>query len=345
MKVLVHEWVTGGGLAGTTLPASWAAEGRTMRRSIARDFRSVAGVEAITTLDPRFAGDEPAGATVSVGPGEEEAVLTRLAGLCDYTVLIAPETGGILEGRTRLIARAGGTALGSTPEAVALSADKRKLARHLEGRGIRTPRTEALAAGSVPPADFPFPAVVKPADGAGALHTYLCPGPIDLPTGPDLPPELVIQPYCPGTPMSATFLLGPAGSVALVGVGWQRIEVREGVFQYRGGRLPAPAALARGEPLAAVRSVEGLRGVVGVDFVRDERTGTTTVIEINPRPTTSYVGLCRLLPPGALARAWLDVFAGRASGNGLRGMIEPRAGNGLIFSADGTVASGSGACA
>ena len=32
--VLVHEWVTGGGLAGMPLPASWVREGGAMRRAI-----------------------------------------------------------------------------------------------------------------------------------------------------------------------------------------------------------------------------------------------------------------------------------------------------------------------
>jgi hypothetical protein len=31
-------------------------------------------------------------------------------------------------------------------------------------------------------------------------------------------------------------------------------------------------------------------------------------VEINPRPTTSCVGLTRLLPAGRLARAWLEAF-------------------------------------
>ena len=32
LVVLVHEWVTGGGLAGKPLPASWEREGSAMRR-------------------------------------------------------------------------------------------------------------------------------------------------------------------------------------------------------------------------------------------------------------------------------------------------------------------------
>ena len=90
--------------------------------------------------------------------------------------------------------------------------------------------------------------------------------------------------------------------------------------------MPAPASYATGAPLEAVRSVAGLRGFVGVDFVRDETTGETTVIEINPRPTTSYVGLARLCPAGAIAGAWLDLFLGRVPADDLRGMIGHGAG-------------------
>jgi hypothetical protein len=43
-----------------------------------------------------------------------------------------------------------------------------------------------------------------------------------------------------------------------------------------------------------------------VDFLRAEGCHAAVVLEINPRPTTSVVGLCRLLPPGRLARAWLS---------------------------------------
>ena len=49
------------------------------------------------------------------------------------------------------------------------------------------------------------------------------------------------------------------------------------------------------------------------------------MIEINPRPTTSYVGLVRLLPPGTIARAWLDLFSG---GNGRRPSWYDRPGSG-----------------
>src|SRR4051794_3302211 len=70
--VLVHEWVTGGGLAGSALPASWAAEGRAMRLAIARDFAGVPGVDVVMTRDARLPPDTGPWKVVAIGPGGEE---------------------------------------------------------------------------------------------------------------------------------------------------------------------------------------------------------------------------------------------------------------------------------
>jgi hypothetical protein len=56
---------------------------------------------------------------------------------------------------------------------------------------------------------------------------------------------------------------------------------------------------------AALACVPGLAGFVGVDFLWEPERQSATVLEINPRVTTSHVGLAHLLPPGRLARAWL----------------------------------------
>ena len=82
------------------------------------------------------------------------------------------------------------------------------------------------------------------------------------------------------------------------------METRDGQVVYRGGVIPVALGLDDPTPRRAVGAVPGL-GFVGVDFIWNEATGRATVLEINPRPTTSYVALARLLPSGSLARAWL----------------------------------------
>jgi predicted ATP-grasp superfamily ATP-dependent carboligase len=86
----------------------------------------------------------------------------------------------------------------------------------------------------------------------------------------------------------------------------------DGRFQYRGGQVPiAPELVHRAQALAerAVRTVEGLRGYVGVDLVLGETADSDAVIEINPRLTTSYVGL-RALAEFNLAEAMLAIATG-----------------------------------
>lgn len=305
VSVLIHEWVTGGGLAGCPLPGSWAAEGAAMRRAIAREFASLPDVHAIVTLDERWAPEQGPWTTVRVGAGEESDVFAALARRADYTLVIAPETGGILADRARILERFSCRSLGATAEAVTLAGDKLRMSRFLAGRGIATPVSCVVSTASLP-SDHPYPAVLKPVDGAGSLDTFLIPSPRDVPDAARAASTALLQPYVRGVPLSASFLAHSEGPPRLIGVGRQNVVVRDGRFCYEGGKLPAPREWLVSDVAHAVASVAGLRGFVGVDFVYDDEARKGTVIEINPRPTTSIVGLLRLLPPGNLARAWRD---------------------------------------
>jgi predicted ATP-grasp superfamily ATP-dependent carboligase len=88
----------------------------------------------------------------------------------------------------------------------------------------------------------------------------------------------------------------------------------DGRFHYGGGRLPlSPELNERATRLArrALETVSGWRGYVGVDLVVGEATdgGQDWVIEINPRLTTSYIGL-RVLAKSNLAEAMLRIAIG-----------------------------------
>lgn len=343
MKILVHEWVTGGGLAGLPLPASLAEEGRAMRRAIADDFQNVEGTDVIMTLDERFAGEENPGRVVLVGKGREEATLSALASQCDDTVLIAPETGGVLADRETLLVRSGGRSLGSSPDAIALCADKRRLAEHLIRRGIRTPKTDCFDPSKGLPGSWDYPVVVKPIDGAGAIDTFLVAGPDRLPFEHPLPREMIVQPYLQGRPMSASFLVGRWGDIHLLGVGQQTIEIREGLIRYQGGRLGTHSGIDVEEPRRAVSTVAGLRGFVGVDFIWNDEAGSAHVIEINPRPTTSYVGLSRYHRPVTVARAWLSVVRGEPSTADVAPLLSQPSPKPVRFLPDGSVIVENGA--
>src|SRR5258705_12737452 len=88
--ILVYEWVTGGGLAGRPLPASWAAEGHAMRRAIAHDFAAMAGVRVVATLDGRFPDEPGPWSIVRIGADQGEAAFARLVAGGHYTPRISP---------------------------------------------------------------------------------------------------------------------------------------------------------------------------------------------------------------------------------------------------------------
>jgi tyramine---L-glutamate ligase len=298
----------------------------------------------IVTLDARFADDPGPWTVERIGPRHHPHRLLELAGKADFTVLIAPETMGFLEDMTRWIQGVGARQLGSSPEAVALAGNKTALAEWLAARGIDTPPCRRVSPFKGLPSDAAYPAVLKRNDGAGTLETFLVEDAETLPPPARAMVGAIMQPYVSGRPMSASYLVDGDGRAWLLGIGEQRIALEDGCFGYRGGGLPSPMRVDESPVRAAAESVPGLQGFVGVDFIWDEGRQHATVLEINPRPTTSFVGLARILPPGRLAAAWIGAFDPDSPGASLLpGLAEQvRAQRPLSFDASGVVDSGGG---
>jgi predicted ATP-grasp superfamily ATP-dependent carboligase len=308
LVVLVHEWVTGGGLAGSSLPYSWEREGSAMRRAVGRDFAAVLSgdIKVIMTMDSRLPEEPGPWRVESIAPGEHRDKIRELSRTADFTVLIAPETSGTLAELTGDLVAAGGRMLGSSAAAVQLTGDKARLAAHLEDLGIDSPPSRTIVPEEGLPELTRFPAVLKPVDGAGSVDTFYLDGPGELCEDALRMPRALLQPFLEGDPLSASFLVSPLGRSWLIAVGRQRMAVCNGRFRYLGGEIPVICPDAVDQARAALARIEGLLGFVGVDFMWNAETGRATILDINPRPTTSVVGLCRLLPEGLLARGWLE---------------------------------------
>ncbi len=301
-----------------------------MRQSVARDFAAV-GVPQIRVVVTLGAGepDDPGPWTVVriPYPGGEDGLID-LARLADYTVLIAPETTGILARLARKLEQAGARSLGCSAEAIELAGDKWRLTQRFRERGIPTPESHLIRAGGAIPSDAPFPAVLKPIDGAGSVDTYFLSEPGCLKDLRGVNFDAVLQPFCTGVPMSASFLVPGEGTPRLIATGRQRMKVEDGRFQYLGGVIPSSCPAALPVLHSALSVVPGLAGFVGVDFVWDAERRSATVLEINPRVTTSHVGLTRHLAPGRLARAWLAVCKVQGYEHERQASLADEAGNG-----------------
>ncbi len=299
MRAFVYEYFC----AGRPGSAAIRAEGRAMLSAVLEDLGRVPGVEVVTL---------PA-----VAPDAEERAFRALARAAHWSLVIAPECDGLLAERCRWVEEEGGRLLGPSSAAVRLTGDKLELSRHLLARGVPTPPTSPWP-GEPPP--FAFPVVCKPRHGAGSQATFLVRDERELSLcvgrareeGWD--GEMIVQPYTPGRAASVAFLIGPGRRVALPAA--EQILSEDGRFHYEGGRVPLPDDLnRRAQRLAerAVTAVESLCGYVGVDLVLGEAAdgGGDRVIEINPRLTTSYVGL-RALARFNLAEALLAAATGAA---------------------------------
>ncbi len=281
-----------------------------MLSAVLEDLACCPGVQVSTLLDahrtpPRHWAEHII--IQPIQPATEEDAFRSLAGAADWSLVIAPEFDDILAQRSRWVEQAGGRLLGSSLQAIQQTADKLLLSQLWMARGIPTPSPERI-----------YPLICKPRFGAGSQATFLVHDEEELArarnqahaegwTG-----ELMLQRYVPGLAVSVSFLSGEGKRKSLPAVE-QRLS-GDGRFRYVGGRLPLPDSLdRRARRLAerAVECVEGLHGWFGIDLVLgDAEDGSDDVaIEINPRLTTSYLGL-RQLARFNLAEAMLAIATG-----------------------------------
>ncbi len=316
-RVLVYEYTCSGGILAASTDdkaASLMREGWAMLHALTTDLVAIRDVTVQVLADHRgLPGVLPGCESVPVHtPDEERTVLAQLAVRADWTIVIAPEFDGILADRCCLVEAHGGRLLGPSSNLVALLSDKHGTAEYLARHQVPTPPGILWRPGDCPPSR-PCPVVVKPNDGAGAQECYVC---TDWSQFHAVLKEYRrparIEPFAAGFPASVAFLCGPAGNFSLPACA-QRLTTNRQIA-YLGGGLPLSAALdARARRIAAqaINSLTTPCGYIGVDLVLgDDPDGAQDyVIEINPRLTTSYVGL-RAQSLGNLAAALIATAEG-----------------------------------
>jgi predicted ATP-grasp superfamily ATP-dependent carboligase len=297
MRVFVYEYLTAQGIGREPNSRDHAmyTEGRAMRDAVAEDFRRISGAEVVV-----FADDD--------APVEPDDFSDR-ANKADWTLVIAPEAGGVLADLAETVWPLGSRLLGPSAAAIKLTSDKLALAEYWYDRDVPTPATSDRELSK----KEAFPVVWKPQDGCGSAGTFLLTSPQDVARAraqrerQSQSSPMIVQEYVPGRAVSVGFLCGPAGNTPLLPCSQSLSD--DGQLRYLGGEVPLPDDLAaRAVKLGqrAVDCIRGLVGFVGVDLVLGEAANGSGdhAIEINPRLTTSYVGL-RALAESNLAEAML----------------------------------------
>jgi predicted ATP-grasp superfamily ATP-dependent carboligase len=334
VKIFAYEHITGGGCAGAPLPGAMLHEATAMLRALAADLNAIAGPPS-RRAHARATTHRPFSTGVVVTGLFDQRVVPLIAdhgrvhALEEWQVqfdervrgsdavwLIAPEPERILENLSDRVLSAGATLLGSRPQAVRVAASKRSTAWALHAVGI--PALPALGLEELSRSEAAA-WIAKPDDGCGCEDTWLfdrMQGAADWVSLQPDPTRFVLQPYVDGQPLSLS-VLARGGEAWLLSVNRQRIEKCAppprppsrrpgegwGQLHHTGRPLAFRGCLVNAlsdsdgafQRLAqrVVDAIPGLWGYFGIDLILTP-TGPM-VVEVNPRLTTSYVGLSAAL--------------------------------------------------
>lgn len=291
VKLLVFEFVTGGGFAGETIPPSLAREGESMRNALVRELQQLPELHLSIMNDPRF--PHPRGVKLAGIVERADSMWSVYeSALRDVDCVwpIAPETDELMERAVQMARDRGLAVVASDAETLALAGSKIRTVRALERAGVDVVPTYL-------PHETPKAArsrwVVKPDDGCGCdgIRTFATLQ--EAQAFASTQSNAVLQPWIAGDAMSLSLICWP-GSVDVLSVNRQRVEERDGALALTALHVGVMDSTEH-VPLASAitRAMPGLRGYIGVDFI--QTASGPVVLEINPRLTTSYCALNHVL--------------------------------------------------
>jgi predicted ATP-grasp superfamily ATP-dependent carboligase len=270
MLILLAEYASALGLGGTC-----ELEGRAMLSTLARSFQRLGHQVCYPSSGQRIGAGQP---IFIESQRDFEDVLGSLE--ADAGLLIAPDDTQahlleILEGKT--------VNLGCIPQAAELCADKLLCTQRLKEN--RVPVAD-IVAGAEARRMGCSRYVIKPRFGCGSEG-------VSIVSKPRAPQGYIVTRYLEGLHLSASFIAGREGFLPLT-INRQIIKFQDEGMSYQGSqvpyRTPRSGEIWQAAELAAL--VLGLEGYAGIDFVVGD---LPRVVDVNARPTTSIVGIARVM--------------------------------------------------
>ncbi|MFX1468748.1 MAG: ATP-grasp domain-containing protein [Promethearchaeota archaeon] len=317
--IFIFEFVSGGGFSKTYIPSSIFCEGFGMLRSIISDFKAL-DFEIHTILDYRvffLSQFLQADIIKRVDFNEDyNKIFKKFTKKCDYVFIIAPESSNTLYKLTKIVKKYNKIVLSTSITGIKLGSSKIKTFKFFKKNDVCTPKTykipykkNLLDLGFIIQKfrELKSPIVIKPEDGVGAESIYYfekedhilnCFN--NLNSKIDSKRTYILQEFIKGRDLSIS-LIGCPKLLELhpiiLSVNSQNISLKNFESEYYGGYCPLEDSkdiLKRLSFLLKKIQTIKIEGYFGIDFIAKHDL-SFYLIEINPRLTTSYIGLRNII--------------------------------------------------
>jgi len=318
-RIFVFEFVSGGGFNKIEIPPSLFCEGFAMLKSIITDFNEI-GFEVNTLLDYRINWLTQYLKTNYIVQVDKDVYYTKkfeeVLKDCEYCFIIAPEFSNILFNLTKIAKDMNKKILSVDLKGIKLGSSKIKTYEFFKTSNVNTPVT-FLIPKTESNFDFEFifhkfneinkPIIIKPDDGVGAESIYYIEKKDHLIKFSrnwnkylDINRNYIIQEFIRGEDLSLSLIRTRNDRYLLsdeyiLGINAQLININKlkNEWQYLGGYTPIENHKQIKElilPLLKKLDLTAFHGYFGIDFIKSTNNNIH-FIEINPRLTTSYVGI------------------------------------------------------
>jgi len=221
-KVLIFEYITGGGFNKQALPNSLVQEGELMLRALLACFAALQNIQIQIMVDSRLAHRLNADNIdiVLISPEQDSHEhFARLIQQADAIWPIAPEFDGILQSLCEQVEAFGKLLLNASSAAVALTGNKYLTYQRLLQYHIPTVPTELFENAHCQPGEW----IIKPIDGAGCSDSFLISHPLYFDRALQNTQKFIIQPHIEGRTRSLSCLF-QHGQAWLLSVNLQQFK-------------------------------------------------------------------------------------------------------------------------
>ena len=322
-KIFIFEFVCGGGYNQVDIPSSLFCEGYAMLRTIIEDFKKL-GFQITTLLDIRidFLSQYLEADKVKLVKKNDDyiKIYTDCVKKSTYCFVIAPEFSNNLYNLTKIVKDNKKTILSVDLEGIWLGTSKLKTYNFFLENKVNTPQTYAIPFKKKIDLEFVLqkfdtlgcPVIIKPEDGVGSesifyfetkaqiIHFFE-----DSNEKLDLSRNYILQEYIDGEDLSVSIINGvsskkpEAMNQIILSINAQIIKFKDSVNDsiYLGGFTPVVDYEFLKDSLEQIlksMDLSSFRGYFGIDFIK-KADNSIYFIEINPRLTTSYIGVRNIL--------------------------------------------------